>query len=321
MRKPTIEEIRKCLDGWGLKDARLKIVSEHNHLIYRVENKEKVYALRMINHESYRKKEWISMGEEYILLKALEEIGSSLGPKVYACDTLFEPPFLIQEFVKATCFNDIKLLSEHLVGAAHAIAELNAQDLRKKLPFLEKYTELGFKKRGLVWSLRLFDSLRRTLRKDLLKWVIKIMPIILQTRQLLSQFEAWFPKDKLFFHFDGAHCGNTYWRDEKVIFLDWQKVSLRNDPTFTLVRFATSTGKEKGVVSEEMFAMLINAYLEIHPIPNFEWLAQARLIERQVSDLVWVLWDYARRGERRLVEEATSVAQRYEGVKKLLESF
>lgn len=323
MKKPTIEEIQKYInihDPLELKGVQVRIVSKHNHLIYRLEKDGRVYALRMINPESYRAREWISMVEEYKLLKALEPTG--LGPKVFLVDEEFSPPFLIQELVEATCFNDLKPFSEeHLRSTAYAIAELNSQAITpERFPFMNQYREKGYQKRELVWYFRLLETLRRTMTKDVLRWVVNIYPIVKQTANILSGFEKLLPK-KWSFHFDGAHCGNTYWRDGKVIFLDWQSISYRNDPTFTLVRFATSAGPAKGIVPESLLKTLIDVYLEARPIPNFVEMARARLFERQVSDLVWVLWDYSRRGDKRPVEEATSVVSRYNAVKKMLKNY
>lgn len=322
-KKPTLDEIQHLgmLKLYGLQGATIEEVSARNHLIYRVKKGSRDYALRMINPESYRAGEWISMYEEFEILRAIEHTG--LGPKVFALfEECFASPFLMQEFVEATCFNDLKpLSSKHLVGAAQAIATLNAQDITpKRFPFLKKYVQKSYRGRGFVWRFRLMEAILRTRRNDVSTWALKILPLLRRTTRLLAENASRLPKD-FTFHFDGAHCGNTYWRDGRVMFLDWQKVSLRNDPTFTLVRFATSTG-EKGVVPDDTFDMLLNAYLDVRSDlahTCFVWLAHLRLLERQVSDLVWVLWDYARRGDRRPVEEATSVLPRYGEVRRILQ--
>ena len=327
-RKPILTEIQKYIDSLnplGLKGASITTISERNHLIYRLEKDGETYALRMINPESYRRGEWINMAEEYQILKALEPTGLGpkvyylLGPKGYHLDGKSSPPFLIQEFVEAKCFNELKPLSqEHLVGTARAIALLNSRRLTSEnLSFLKKYEEQSYKGRILVWQYRLLYACLYSLRRDVIRWALKIEPLLFKARNILSNFERLLPHAEFTFHFDGAHCGNTYWRDGKVIFLDWQKVSYRNDPTFTLVRFATSVGG-KGEVPKAALDILVKEYLRARAIPNFSELAQARLIERQVSDLVWVLWDYVRRKDKRLVEEGTSVAPRYAAVVDLL---
>lgn len=320
MRKPSLTEIERYLRGnhhFGY--VNVSPISERNHLIYRLENKldGRVYALRMINPESYRHGEWITMAEEYEILNDLASTG--LGPKVYAVDNQFSPPFIIQEFIEGQCFNDLKPLSEeYLVAAAQAIAELNYQHISpERFSFMEKYVERAFQKTGRGWLYRLADSVRRARRSDVLKWVLWIMPLALRARRIISSYKPLFLSAPWTFHFDGAHCGNTYWYQDRVIFLDWQKVSWRNDPSFTLVRFAISTGA-KGEVPDSVMGVLVRAYLEVNDILDFWTMARVRLLERQVSDLVWVLWDSTRRKDLRPVEEGTSIVPRYVEVRRLL---
>lgn len=319
MEKPSVTEIARRLRGnnkYGY--VTVEALSERNHLIYSVKTLDgQAYALRMINPESYRKDEWITMAEEYEILGELESTG--LGPKVYALDNQFSPPFIIQEFIEGQCFNDLKPLSEeHLVAAAQAIAKLNSQRIsRVKFSFMEKYVKESFQKTGRVWFYRLVDSVRRSRQKDVLHWALRIAPVAMRARFVLGRYKPLFSAEPWTFHFDGAHCGNTFWYQGRVVFLDWQKVSWRRDPSFTLVRFATSTG-EKGEVTDSVMSTLIRAYLEVRDIPDFRTMVNVRLLERQVSDLVWVLWDSTRRRDRRPVEEATSVVPRYAEVKRLL---
>ncbi|TSC69227.1 MAG: hypothetical protein G01um101466_126 [Parcubacteria group bacterium Gr01-1014_66] len=324
MKKPASETLAAYLEKTNLLElarAHVELISAHNHLIYRVQKDYREYALRMINPESYRKEEWISIPEEYAVLKAIEH--TRLGPRVYALDEIHTPSFVIQDFVRATCFNNLKpLAEEYLIGAAHAIALLNMQNITPAiLPFLDKYTYRGYHQRLMIWYARLLYACALTFpRRDVLRWALHITPLLRKTSSLLSRFSNLLPKNQWTFHFDGAHCGNTYWQNGKVIFLDWQRISLRNDPTFTLVRFATST-EEKGVVRDTTISILVRAYTAIRPFPHFAELAWARLLERQTSDLVWVLWDYARRRDQRPVEQATSVAERYAYLQSLLRSF
>lgn len=325
MNKPSTSDVRSYLDRvnpLGLRNAKLDLVNAHNHIIYRVEqNDGSVYVLRMINPESYRAGEWVNMNEEFRILKVLELRGLELGPRVYFLDEdKFSIPILIQDFVEATCFNDLKPLSrQHLEGAARAVATLNTASIdQSNLHFLKKYTKESFEKSGFAWKVRLLDSFRRAPKKDVFEWVRKIWPLTSQARKYLRWYEGLFAATSWSFHFDGAHTGNTYWRDGKVLFLDWQKVSYRNDPTFTLVRFMTSADTEPGKVSEEMFDILVRRYLQVNPRPDFREMARARLLERQVSDLVWVLWNYSRKEDKRPIEEATSIVPRYEEVKRKL---
>jgi hypothetical protein len=317
------DELQKYVDErnlFGLAGAKIHRIGSHNHLVYRAEKDGLAYAIRMINPESHRASEWISMAEECVLLEALP---AGLGPVPYYLDEQFRVPFMIQEFVEATCLKELRPLSnECLIGVAVAIANLNSQNITpKKLPFLKKYPEASSRRRMFVWYRRLADAVWRTWSPSVEKWAALIFPLAFRAGRVLARYSDYFAQAEFSFHFDGAHIGNAYWRGGRAMFLDWQKVSYRNDPTFTLVRFATSAGIHKGVVSETMFNLLVDAYLSVRRVHNFREMARARLLERQISDLVWVLWEYARTGETRPVEQVTSILWRYEGVKALLPTY
>lgn len=319
-KKPTIEQIQEYLSKYNpldLSGASVSLISEHNHLHYRLEKDDKVYCLRMINPETYRAGEWLQIPEEYTLLKYLENSG--LGPKSYFVEPeRFVLPLMIQEFVSdAVCFNDLKPLSqEHLVATAQAIALLNSQDIApEKFPFRDtRYSYLTSVK---TWRERL-SVIKKSEQKDVLDWAERIEKVVDRAEKILEKFEPLLEKASPVFNFDGAHCGNTYWKDNKVIFLDWQKVSY-GDPAFTLARFLTSV-RERGEISSSDKETMVQAYLEQREVPNFAQLVDQRLFERQVADLVWVLWNYIKEKRSEPVEQATSVAPRYEAVK-LLEQY
>ena len=158
------------------------------------------------------------------------------------------------------------------------------------------------------------------------------MPLLWYASALLLYSKAAFRSSfrNFSFHFDGAHCGNVCWSEGRVLFLDWEKVSYRDDYTFTLVRFATSIDEEKGEISELMMDSLIDYYLSVCPdtLPHFRELAWARLLERQFSDLVWVAYIYAKKikdaRKRGLtakvlpVSAVANIATRYRHLKSLL---
>jgi len=319
---PTADQVRAHIRAHyaDFRDADVELFDAHNHVIYRVILPGgRTYAIRMINPESYRRGEWISVAEEHDILAAIA--GTGLGPKTYGCDDRLVEPFILQEFVTATCYNDLKPLSdEHLASAARAIALLNEEPISPdRFPFMRQYIHKGYARASAAWYFRLADSIRRLPRRDVLRWTARILPLARKASRLLAKAEYLLPSE-FSFHFDGAHTGNTYWRDGKTMFLDWQKVSWRNDPSFTLVRFATSTA-EQGIVSERVFETLVNTYQQVRPVPEFDEIAVFRLMERQVADLVFVLWDHTRRRDAQPVEEGTSIVPRYREVRRALQRY
>lgn len=298
MKKPTISDMEamlRRLNPLGLAGAAVTVVGEHNHLVYRAEKGGLAYALRTINPESHRKDEWISMADEFRLLNELMPTG--LAPIPYHLIETRDADILIQEFVDdAVCYNDLKPLSDaHLRGAAIAIAKLNRLQVdAEALPFLKEEPGEALARRIAIWQGRLADAVRRTPSRHVAKQAARISATAADAWYKLVRhrraFDGWQPM----LHFDAAHAGNTYWRRGQAMFLDWQKVSLRRDPSFTLVRFATTVGTEPGVVPERMFETLVDEYARRFPSSNFYVAARARLMERLTSDLVWVLWEHSR---------------------------
>jgi len=336
-KKPTIGQIQEYLKRYnplGLSGASISLINEHNHLHYRLEKDDKVFCLRMINPESYRRGEWLHIPEEYTLLKHLEFTG--LGPRPYFVDPeRFILPLLIQEFVAdVICFNDLKPLSkEHLVATAQTIALLNAQRITPdNFPFRKRFTRYSYLTSVKNWRERLdvtkkLAMIKKPSQKDVLEWADKIEKLVNQAEKILEGFEPLLEKATWTFNFDGAHCGNTYWekKQETVIFLDWQKISY-GDPSFTLARFLTSVG-EKGKIPSQAKKTMVQAYTnspyyfrvvkQTPQVPDFVQLVDQRLFERQIADLVWVLWNYIKEKKTDPVEKTTSV--RYQAVKKLIE--
>jgi len=325
--KPTIGEIQEYLKKYNpldLSGASIRLISQHNHLHYRLEKEDEVYCLRMINPLTYRAGQWLRIPEEHVILRRLGETG--LGPKSYFVDAeRFALPLLIQEFVSGiSCFNDLKPLSnEHLIATAQVIALLNSQEITpENFPFRKGFTRYSYLTSLKTWRERLFEIAKESLRKEqksVFEWAEKIEKMVDQSEKILKGFEPLLKKSSWIFNFDGAHTGNTYWKNGQVIFLDWQKVSY-GDPAFTLARFLTSLGKA-GEVSFSDKTLMVRAYLEKKEVPQFAKLVDQRLFERSVADLVWVLWDYIKERRTEPVEEATNVVARYKEVKKLIEQY
>ncbi|GEM_PF-2944538 len=340
-KKPTIAEIREYLEEFnplGLKGASIDLISVHNHLHYRLGKAGKIYCLRMVNPESHRAGEWLTIPEEYVVLHHLKFIG--LGPIPYFVDPeRFRLPLFIQEFVSGViCFNDLKPLNkEHLKATAEAIALLNSRNIDPiRFPFRKGFTRYSY-----LTSLKTWEERLKTIKEiiswnkesDVLEWVSKLEEIVNRAKPILEGFEPLLRETGSLFNFDGAHCGNTYWREKsgRVVFLDWQKVSY-GDPSFTLARFLTSAGKD-GEIPTGAKELMVESYIQTPHFRqiaddhcrklkgHFRKLVDQRLFERQIADLIWVVWHYVEKGGSEAVEGATSVSVRYARVLKLLEQY
>src|SRR3989344_9648979 len=321
---PTLDEIQAYFrnnKGLSFGEANISLVGGVNHLTFRADDGGCSYALRTLN-PIYRSYEWLTMEQEFELLRWLRDTELAPYPR-YLCKG-FRQPILVQDWVEATCLKAIKpLREEHLVGVARAIAKLNRHRMYDDKPEFIPKVRVSFWMDAWRWRRRLCSAWLRRPYPDVFKWVEKIWGLVQPVRNRLAQYDNLFKwSGPYYFHFDGAHIGNTYWQEPgKVVFLDWQKVSLRNDPTFTLVRFMTSAGEEPGVVSEKMFNTLVEAYLSVNKVRDFYQIAFARLLERLMSDLVWVLWDYTRSSKSsRLAEAVPSLQGRYDEMRRILGS-
>jgi hypothetical protein len=327
MKKSITERLKNYValhNPLGLCGSEINLLNKNNgnHLIYKIQKDDRVYILRMMNPENCGVYEQIAIGEEYEVLKALEH--TNLVPKVYYLDIDASPALLIQEFVDdAICFKNLRPFSkEHLVDAAQAIAYLNCQNITpKKFPFMNKYAGKSMSQKSIVWYCGLLDALRLKTRGDVLKWVLRIFPLAIKSANILTKNHHQISASQYTFHFDGAHIDNAYWRKNRTMFLDWQKVSWRKDPAFSLVKFAVSAHAEEGVVSKEFFEILLDAYSQERPIANFIPIARMSLMEHQVSDLILTLLDYTKRKETKKIDEVTNVACRYKELKKIIAKY
>lgn len=323
---PSESKIKTDLQtNCGLGNVRVELMSARNHLIYKIRHTDgKLWVLRMINPESYRKKEWVLVLEEFCILNEL--YSTALVPKVEWVSSDFRgdiPPYILQEFIVGMPLNTLKPLSTELLErTARAIAKVNKANLSpEKYPFIKKYVRRGYHHQNRVWYFRLLDAIRRNPHNDVMRWASRIFPVVRLAWRILKKAESKI-MDEYTFHHDGLHSGNVFLRDGKIVFLDWDKVSSRNDPSFTLVRFATSLRKD-GVVEEDVAKVLMNAYLRTYYCFGLPWLFHMRYLERTVSDLVWVLWNYARQVDivYPKLEQATNIAERFEHVRDLIRTY
>ena len=304
---------------YGVNSDRLTFIGGKNHLHYHAYNQMGLaVCLRMVDPESYRRKEWISAGDEYVILERLKETG--LAPKPYYLDTNFLVPILIEEYIpNPRSFNTLMPLQDaHIALAARAIGKLNAQPITpKNFQFRQRSFDPSYLKSLLVWIGRLVYTMVILRRFDVVNWAQRMMrlinnaaPILLKGQQVIRKIQT------PYFHFDGAHCRNTFLRENNtVVFLDWESVSWRRDPSFTAARFLVSVGS----VTDHQLDVFIHAFQEVNASPFFEQLLPIRLLERTIADAVWVLYDAAQRRDRRPIVESTNILDRFLSVRELLE--
>ena len=306
-----------------LAGASLRLIGENSRLVYRAQKDSRLYIVSMDNPKQ-RAKEEISVAEEYALR---ERLPKSMGPIVYHLDQGFRMPFIVTEFILAPRLaefkNDHQPLSPlYVTGAARAIAKINAEDITPaRFSFLKKERLRSFRRDELLWYRRLGETVGHSRNTAITKWVLRIFPLAFRAGRVLSGFNGYFAPQNFSFHLNRADAGTIYWRNDCAIFSNWRDVSYTNDPTSTLMNFAVSVGTKGGIVSEELFNLLVGTYLTVRPLSGFRTMARARLLERQVSKLVEVLWVYSKEKDAPPLEQVTNILQRYDGLKKSLETF
>lgn len=243
------------------------------------------------------------------ILRAVEPYG--VGPRVFGItDDFFGENALFMEFLDGKPLN--ALAPEKQRNYFPAVAELAArinripyQDFEFALP-----TIYGtYREHAATWRERL--GVIRS-RPGLEAWAERIDALLPSAEAALSRFEPALERVLRergpAFIFASAHIGHCFVTPNGLRFINWEKTGI-GDPCFTLAVFLASIRDRADfpAVQEEM----IRQYLAANPMPGFAELLANRLVEREVSNLIWVLWNYARSGDSRPADEAVDAERRY----------
>ncbi len=305
------------------KETQIRLAHEGSqHLIFETNQSGgmKPLIIRVIHPDrKHHKGAFIGIEEEYAVATALQE--TEVVPELLYFADDFPYPFMVEEYVSGQPLSKFaKLDGRQLVGAAQAIARIQAAGIKPtNLPLLRKYTKRGFDRYFLRWGKRIWEASWQDPRPDNLEWIAKIVALIPRVALKLRGGKRTMKTLPYSFHLDGAHAGNLFWDNGRVIIIDLDKVSWRRDQTFTLVRFASSLG-EHGQVDKDDLELLVWEYLTCLETPfttTFLKLAQARLLERQMSDLVYTLWQNARARDPKPLAQ-TAVPGRYQIIRESL---
>ncbi|MBI2053521.1 MAG: phosphotransferase, partial [Candidatus Sungbacteria bacterium] len=222
----------------------------------------------MADPTHYRAGEWLYAEQEYALLDALGN--TQLAPQphmmISSRPPFIHPPFVMMEWIEGTALNALKeARDEYLDAVARAIGLLCRQtDITpERFRFIPRVS--GWRESGNVTRyVRLLDACRRMSRRDvaIAVWAARILPVVMRVHHILWKYRGVFKDAPWCFHHDGLHAGNVFIRpDGSVVFLDWDKVSYRKNPVFTLARFASSL-YPYGRMPAEVFLRLAEVFSE-----------------------------------------------------------
>ena len=326
LQKELEKYVLGLVTNHGEAQGSLHLIHKGNHLVWKGAYRDGYFALRMADPTHYRAGEWLSAGQEYLLLKDLEQVLLAV-PRPHCMIYDFKQPFLMMEWVDGTPLNGFKETREgHFDAVARAIGTLASQTAitPERLPFIPRVS--GVREWGNVTRyFRLLDACRRMPQRDVAMWAARIFPIVARVHYVLSKYRAAFRGAPWCFHHDGLHAGNVFIREDKsVVFLDWDKVSYRKNPVFTLARFASSL-YPYGRIPAEVFLRLVRVFSEAfggYDLWPMRHMAACMLLERLCADLVYGPWDFARnpanRGKKMPDSMHAALEMRLFGVRNLL---
>ncbi len=320
---PDISEIK----SWLISENPLKLFRNGNfsvedidpkpwsgHFNYLVKAGTRKFVLR------FKGPEWgeptRGILDEYRILKYSGKY--EVAPKVYYLnENFFGESMILEEYLSGKLLTEFsKKEREKLFPAvARFIAELNKIPVKKSvLPFREPMT--SYRENLRTWRRRLKIILENSRTQFWGKRIEKLMP---EAEKMLAGFEKRLRKvlrqNGPAFIFESAHIGHCMKVKDGFRFLNWEQVSY-GDPSYTLAVFLASISRQPDF--EKIKKKMIEEYLKINPVPEFEELVDQRLKEREVSNLLWVLWAYVERGDNRPVDEAIGIKERFDRVKNIV---
>ncbi|MDP3785107.1 MAG: phosphotransferase [bacterium] len=302
MKKNLAAKIKKYFAecsplGKKTKLKSLKFLGGGNHFNFLAKTSKGDFVLRVAKPEALGAGVLFDIPDEFMLLKLIEKY--EVAPKAIAIDLEnFEFPMLIEKFVSGKKYSSYKKISEKQIKEAMKlmtkISRINLSP--KNFPFRFSYQNYETSVRGWKWRLNEIKKLGRG-KKSLNQIVKKFDPIINQAAKILLKNKKLLAATKPSFIYNDAHGGNTLWLGKKAIFIDWQKVSL-GDPSFMPAVFALAIEKKSPMPKNEFFRWFAGEYNKSVKIKNFEKLFKLRILEREVANMLWVVWEALKLGNK-----------------------
>ncbi|MBP9782360.1 MAG: aminoglycoside phosphotransferase family protein [Candidatus Pacebacteria bacterium] len=229
---------------------------------------------------------------EYKILQLLKEY--DVAPRAIAFDTdIFGKPVLLESYVEGDVASSRVFPEEYISVCLELLGKVSSVSITENdFSFVFRYPsyEVSFP----VWKERI-DVVRNVSpvlaeRLDSIAETAKI--ILIKNDALLKDIPQTFI-------YNDVHPGNIIFQtsEDKAVFIDWQKVSL-GDPMFMVVLFGERFASIFGMEKEKFRNKVQELWKQRVTIPHMDTLYAARAYERAVSDLVWIAWATAKRGEK-----------------------
>ncbi|MBI2625833.1 phosphotransferase [Candidatus Parcubacteria bacterium] len=337
---PTVEELREYLErrkplGWEWDPVSVRPLNakpEANHWTFAVAVRDHArfdheIVIRAINPSGMvRRSRWLTLRQEYRLLRCLNRY-ASVAPETHHRDLGgFRMPLLFQELIPGESLTALaergKLEAGHLFAAVDLVSRLGACPVQLSVfPWLWVRRERSYRQHAQKCYARLADIAAATTNSgfperlaELSQWYDQLSAIVEPVAQLLDQCQSFLDRAPSVLIFKGAHLGNTIWepRMRRCRFVDWESVAW-GDPVYTFVRPISAVrdlDRMPGVTTEGLVTEFESA-CACRPlrIGGIRELVRARLLERALSDAVWVVWEYVVRHKTGPINETTGIAR------------
>lgn len=317
--KPHIHKIRRYLETKKFVATQIKYIGGGNHFNYFFKSGPKELVLRIANPNAIGSGDLFNVASEFKVLRAIEK--HNVSPKAILLDqTSFVQPLLVESFVRGLSYSDFKTLDKKMwVAAFKLIAKVSAVKIN---PRMCRFKLTSYQTNIRTWHERIKEikilnskhKQTRWLTQEFSKVAAKVVRILLRQNKLLRA-------SRRVFIYNDIHGDNLLWipQKQKALFVDWQKVSW-GDPAFMPTVFALAFENKSSLPREKFFDWIIEQYAKYQKVENFKNLFWLRVLEREVSNMIWIPWS-AFKQDKSLPFKSLSDYERFSRTVSLLKNF
>ena len=303
-KKQSVGPIKKYLEGIRPLGNKAKIknidfLGGGNHYNYKVVSSNGNFVVRTSRPDSLGAGALYDIPDEYTLLKLIEKY--KVAPKAASIDLEnFSTPLLIEEYITGTAYDSFKKINKQKIQAVIDLMLKVSTISLTQTDFPFRFSYNNYNTNIKAWKERLkeikINGGNIKLVNDFIKETNKI---IKKAEKILLTNQPLLDKTKKAFIYNDVHAGNIFWmpKTKKAIFIDWQKVSM-GDPTFMLAVFALAFEDIANIKRDVFFSQIIEMYEKRSKIKNIKKLFELRILEREVSNMIWHVWATLKCGKK-----------------------
>ena len=310
MPPPLTKNVKKFASTLKLfsdNPIAIKYLGGHNHHNYLIKNTNNSYLFRL-QSKNPTTSHLLDVESEFSLLRLLAKYQVAPKPIYYGNDYYYQQKYLIEEVIEGITLNSLRRLNaKHLDALLDAIFKIETIKISPQLlKFCFRYDSYQPAIRN--WQKRLAEIKSAGRPKKIITALLaEFIPLIQAGSKTLKKYESRLAVSKIKFIYCDIHGGNSLWNDETktIRFIDWQKVGY-GDPAFMpvliLLRFLSN--HRPGYV-KKFGQKIITKYQKHSKINNFSTLFWLRYLEREISDMIWVVWSKVKNHENLDIKNPT----------------